>query len=80
MAKSFILTVFEDGIKQDHTDVIEKEVGISVLKLCLDPERVFLDSDGLERVKWEKIVNHGNCINFVKDVHSDDEIISKKIN
>ena len=76
-----ILFVYNDGIrgaKDENANINEyvKAIGEAVLKVCLDP--VYESTpEGLERRTNHSVLNHGNCINWVEEIHSSETAISE---
>ncbi len=74
MGQCHIVTINEDGISNPGkpNDELSEELGRTVIDLCLAPMHEWTDS-GPKRVTGGKIGHHGNCVNWVDDIHSSDE-------
>jgi hypothetical protein len=75
MGQTHIFTIQEDGIRNaDHQPDYSRatELGISVIKLCLDPD--FMDlPEGLLRRPTASLGNSSDCARHVAVLHSSDE-------
>jgi hypothetical protein len=74
MPTAHLLFVFDDCIVHAKNSEIgfaryAGALGEAVLKLCLEPIREWTEN-GLGRVTSATLLNHGNCVNWVDEVHS----------
>lgn len=74
MGYAHILYIYNDGIRDAGRDLetlhrMIAAVGAGVLKVSLFPEKE-RTGDRFTRVKDCEVLNHGNCINWVDEVHS----------
>jgi hypothetical protein len=74
MGMAHVLYVYEESIVHSRDSETERTkyaepLGHAVLELCLNPlyERT---EKGPARVTSENLFNHGNCVNWVDEVHS----------
>ena len=76
MGITHIVTVRDDGLTMNAAkgQELESAVGEAVVTVCVKPQFAGTER-GPERITWHPVMNHGNCVQHVTEMHSSEEQI-----